>query len=113
MGRSRNIENLSFEIKLLFRISDMKENPFTKLVIEKQLTEEEYNEIFKLLEFLNNKLEVQSEEGLLNFESLLVLFVGILNEKLNPIETLNALKKEGYYPSLIGTLLKTHENIKD
>ncbi len=86
----------------------MEDYPFTKLVIENQLTKQEYNEVLQLLEQLDHMYRQQAEEGLLDFQSLLIHFVGMLNEKLHPLETMRALKKEGYYPSLLKKLVSIH-----
>ncbi|MDC3417275.1 DUF1878 family protein [Aquibacillus salsiterrae] len=109
MGTNGKMENLLFQIKLLTQTSDLKRFPFTKLVIQHQLTEEEYEEIFHLLDKLNDEFIQQKEEGFLNFEPLLLHFVGMLTTKLNPFETIDALKKEGHYPSLMDVFLDAHK----
>ena len=88
---------------------DMNCYPFTKLVIEKNLTQKEYNELFDLLTNLNKTYQSQKEQGLLNFSSLLVHFAGMLNEKLSPTETMKALKEEGLFVELINEFLNIME----
>lgn len=113
MGCSGKEENLSFKIKLLLNVIDMEVYPFTKKVLDLGLSEQEYQEVIDLVKQLNETFHNQLEEGLIEFESLLVQFVGMLNDKLEPEETLHALKKEGYYPSLMDTLVNIHNRIKD
>ncbi|SES69633.1 Protein of unknown function [Oceanobacillus limi] len=94
-----------FHLQLLSKTIDLKKYPFTKLIIEKNITNEEYNDLLELLHVLNQKYELQKEEGLLDFSSLLINFAGMLNEKLHPDETILALKKEGYYHDLMDSFL--------
>lgn len=76
------------------------------MIIEKNITEEEYKDLMDLLDDLNELYMEQREEGLVDFTTLLVRFAGMLNEKLEPNETISALKKEGYYPSLMSEFTK-------
>ncbi|MEC5423698.1 DUF1878 family protein [Virgibacillus sp. C22-A2] len=91
----------SFHLKLLSGIMDMNEYPVIKLMIEKNITNEEYDELFNMLHVLNSDYEEQKEEGFLDFTSLLLHFAGMLNERLEPNETIYALKKEGYFPAML------------
>lgn len=95
-----------FQIQLLTRIIDIKKFPFTKLVMERSVTEKEYSELFAMLEKLNMEYRQQKEEGLLDYSSHLIRFVGMLTEKLDPTETIFALKREGYYPELLGEFIR-------
>jgi Protein of unknown function (DUF1878) len=96
----------TFQLQLLSKIIDIKKYPFTKLVMVHKLTEDEYNELFTLLEGMDREYRQQKEEGLLDYSSHLVKFAGMLNEKLNPTETIFALHKEGYYPDLLGEFIR-------
>ena len=96
----------SFQIQLLSRIIDMDEYPFIKLVIEHNISEEEYDELFALLELQQAVYEEQKEEGLLAFSSLLIEFAGLLNEKLNPTPTIYALRREKYFLELMDEYIK-------
>ena len=55
----------------------------------------------KMLYDINQKYEVQKEEGLLDYTSLLIHFAGMLNEKLHPDITIASLKEEGYFVPLM------------
>jgi len=98
--------NTSFQIQLLSKIIDMNKYPLIKLVIENNIKQNEYEDLFSLLERLNGQYEQQKEEGFLDFSSLLVEFAGMLNEKLSPDETIYALRKERYFPELMDAFLK-------
>lgn len=99
----------SFQIQLLSQIIDMKKYPFIKLVIEHNISQDEHNELFTLLKHQHDTYEEQKEEGLLDFSSLLMEFAGRLNEKLNPTETIIALRKENYFPELMDEFIKILE----
>lgn len=99
-------DNFSFQIQLLLDILKGKNYPFTKLVIEKSLTEDEYQVLLTQLEELNEEYLLQKQQGFLNFSSLLVNFAGMLNEKLLPEETIFALKSEGLYMKMMGEFIK-------
>lgn len=91
----------SFPLKLLLNIINIEEYPFTSMVIENKLTNEEYDELMGLLQELDQTFHQQKEEGLLNYTSLLIHFAGMLTEKLSPTETIKALKKEGLFLDLM------------
>ncbi|WP_077623135.1 DUF1878 family protein [Sediminibacillus massiliensis] len=105
MGSKEHDDVSLFHIHLLLKLKEIEEYPFTKLVIEKELTKEEYQEIIKLVNAINEEYLMQKEEGLLDVTPLLLHFVGMLNHKLEPEQTIYALKKEGYYPSLMSEFL--------
>ncbi|SFA81416.1 Protein of unknown function [Lentibacillus halodurans] len=90
-----------FHLQLLSKTIDMNQYPLTKMIIENNVTRKEYEELLQLTERLHHHYMKQKEEGFLDFSSLLVQFAGLLNEKLDPNTTVYALKKEGYYPSLM------------
>lgn len=95
------MNTLSFHMHLLTDAIGIDQFPFTKLVIENELSEREYDELFMMLEELNNDFIHQQSEGLLDFTGLLVHFAGMLNPKMHPDETIVALQKEGHYPALM------------
>ncbi|MFD1174235.1 DUF1878 family protein [Oceanobacillus picturae] len=112
MGRTEYNDNAAFHLQLLSRVIDLNKFPMIKMVLEKNVTDSEYNELLQLLSRLNVKYEVQQEEGLLDYSSLLIEFAGMLSEKLDPDATIYALKKEGYYPSLMAAFIKIIEKDK-
>lgn len=100
---SKNDENdtMIFHVQLLSKLIDVDQYPFTKLVIGNNITKAEYIKLFQLLQMLEDEYERQKEEGFLDFTSLLIHFAGMLDEKLNPNETIHAMEREGYFPHLI------------
>lgn len=94
-----------FHIQLISSMMELDHYPLIRLIIEKNITKKEYDELFQLLERLNEAYELQKADGLLDFTSLLIHFAGMLNEKLEPNATIYAIKKEGYYPSLMATFI--------
>ncbi|GAA0447898.1 MAG: DUF1878 family protein [Bacillota bacterium] len=106
MGTFNEAETAAFHLQLLSKIIDMDEYPFTKLVIERNLTREEFAILMERLEKLNEQYEAQKEEGLIHFSSLLIHFAGMLTEKLEPDSTINALQREGFYPSLMNEFIR-------
>ncbi|HLR81433.1 MAG TPA: DUF1878 family protein [Bacillota bacterium] len=104
--------NTTFHLQLLLKTMNIEPYPFTKLVIMNNLSDQEYEELFTLLEGLNETYEAQKEDGLLDFTSLLVHFAGMLNQKLHPTETIYALKKEGYFPKLMSEFVQIINDAK-
>lgn len=96
----------SFQLQLLTRIIDVNKFPFTKIVIENNVTEEEYNQMFMLLEKIDFEYLEQKEEGLLDFSSLLAKFRSQITEKLNPIKVIYAMKKEGFFTELLDEFIQ-------
>ncbi|GEN30727.1 hypothetical protein HNQ35_001602 [Cerasibacillus quisquiliarum] len=94
-------DKTAFHLQLIMDLIDMKKYPFKKLLIEKDLSEQEYKDLLQLLDHLNFEYKEQKEQGLLDYTSLLIHFVGMLNEKLSPNETILALQQEGYYKELM------------
>ncbi|WP_040954590.1 DUF1878 family protein [Virgibacillus sp. SK37] len=95
-----------FHLSLISRIIDMRRYPFTRLIMERNITNPEYKELMKLLEDLDDKYHTQRKEGLLDFSSLLIQFAGMLNEKLEPTETIYALNQEEIHKELMSEFMK-------
>ncbi|HEX6593584.1 MAG TPA: DUF1878 family protein [Bacillota bacterium] len=104
--------NTTFHLQLLLQTMNIEQYPFIKLIIINNLSSQEYEELFMLLEQLNEMYKVQKEEGLLDFTSLLIHFAGMLNQKLDPTETIYALKKEGHFPNLMEEFMQIIEDAK-
>jgi len=107
------LNTVSFHLHLLSKAINADKFPFTKMVIDKELTEKEYNALFQLLRRLDEDLKIQKSEGLLDFTSLLIHFAGMLNWKLSLHETIYALKDEGHYPELMAALMRILRTIHD
>ncbi|WP_373895637.1 DUF1878 family protein [Virgibacillus natechei] len=101
MKTLNNNDTTSFHLQLLSTIMDLNAYPLINLIIENNITYKEFVELMYLLQNLEAQYNIQREEGFLDFTSLLVEFAGMLTEKLDPNKTIYALKKEGYFPSLM------------
>ncbi|MGP4106582.1 DUF1878 family protein [Virgibacillus sp. L01] len=106
MDNSERNETSAFHLCLLANVINMERFPLIKLIVENDISRTEFEELMTLLEMLDSQLEKQKEEGFLDYTGLLVHFAGMLNKKLYPDETIFALKKEGYYPSLVNEFIK-------
>ncbi|PAD35042.1 DUF1878 domain-containing protein [Terribacillus saccharophilus] len=85
---------LSFHLHLIAETGVLDKYPFRKLLIERNINEEEYAAVLKMLQRLNRLYKEQKEEGLLDYTSLLLEFVGMMPEKLYYWDVLLALREE-------------------
>lgn len=106
MKKKTTCETFAFQLQLLLHINELGKYPFTKLVIDRGLSEEEYNRTLGLVEELNRTYIREQEEGLLHHDALLIHFAGMLCYKLPVQESLDALYQEGYYPDLMKKLIE-------
>ncbi|SDJ88849.1 DUF1878 family protein [Sediminibacillus albus] len=106
MGSESGSDLAKFHLHLLLKMKEIDQYPFTKLVIEKDLSQTEYTQLMELIDYLHKQYLLQTEEGFLDVTPLLVQFVGMLHYKLEPKATIIALKKEGFYPSLMNKFLQ-------
>ncbi|MFD2761061.1 DUF1878 family protein [Lentibacillus juripiscarius] len=106
MENEKDYSTKTFHIQLLTKTMDMEQYPLVRMIIENNISKQEYDELFEHLEGLYQQYTMQKEEGLLDFTSLLVHFAGMLNVKLHPDAVIAALKKEGYYPSLMDVFMQ-------
>ncbi|QXE02668.1 DUF1878 family protein [Terribacillus sp. DMT04] len=99
---------LSFHLQLIAETGVLDKYPFRKLLIERNVNEEEYAAVLQLFQRLNKLFLEQKEEGLLDYTSLLLEFVGMLPEKLHYWEVLLALREEkedDTYKNLVDELI--------
>lgn len=112
MSLEKKYETVSFHLDLLVEIADIQRYPLKKMLIEKEVTKEEYLEIMELLAVLNKSFQEQKEEGMLDYSNLLIHFAGMLTSKLHPDQVIQALKAEHIYPELMDVFLKILEENK-
>ncbi len=79
--------------------------PFYALIVKHELTKKEVEEIYLLCTRLHNEYKRQKEEGFLTFLPLLTHFVGMLNYKLDPHKTIDALYEQGIYQELMAEFI--------
>lgn len=109
MEKENDCQTISFQLKLLLGMDEMRKYPFTRLVIEKNLTKEEYEETMILLQTLSEALQKDLSDGLVDHSGLLFHFAGMLCYKLPIEETINALQQEGLFTDLASKLKKLSE----
>jgi len=102
----KRMRRLEFHQRLLLQMIDGNRVPFLRLIIEKNLDEEEMEHFYQLCDELNKKWQEQKEEGFLFFESLLEEFQKRLNPKLDVAETIEACRRQKVYPALMEELAK-------
>jgi hypothetical protein len=91
---------LEFYQEILLAILD-NSHPFYALIVYHQLSKQDVEEIYLLCEKINKEYKKQKEEGFVTFLPLLTHFVGMLNYKLDPYQTINALYKQNIYRDLM------------
>ncbi|WP_163537136.1 DUF1878 family protein [Gracilibacillus sp. YIM 98692] len=108
MGLEKEVKKQKFHIQLLTSICDMDQYPFIHLLFQQDITEQEYNELMNILAELYDRFLEYQEEGFMNYEKLLIHFVGQLSPKLDPEKTMQALIKEERYIEMVNELLLLH-----
>lgn len=97
----KRIQRLEYHHRLLLQFVDENRAPFTRLIVEKNLDEEEVKRFQGLCDYMNNKMEEQKAEGFLYFYPLFQEFTSRLNPKLEAKETVIACLKEKIFPDLM------------
>ncbi|UOQ92762.1 YhaI family protein [Halobacillus shinanisalinarum] len=106
MERADPDTRLHFHLQLLLQVKEMKQYPFTKMVIHYGLTEEEYRQTLRLFEELEDTYEQDLENGLIDHSLLLIHFAGMLSYKMPVERTIIAMYEENIYPLLTNKLLQ-------
>ncbi|WP_338780866.1 DUF1878 family protein [Metabacillus sp. FJAT-52054] len=99
------LNRMEFQVRLLASLIKKDEHPFMYMVIEKQLSEKEHQQVMELCDKLDRLYQKQKAQGFVRFEGLLTLFVQDLNEKLEVKETAQALFKQGLFSQLMSDFL--------
>jgi hypothetical protein len=107
------LARLEFYIQLLLEGTTLRSRPFYELVVKKELTKQEFDDIFEICEELSKKYDEQKAEGLIDYVPLLIQFVGMLTPKIAPKEAIEALAKQGLYKSLMMEFSEIIERIRD
>jgi hypothetical protein len=113
MDFENRMEKLQFHQRILLEMAEENKYSFYKIIIKNDLSEIEMNEIIDICYYLNKKYEEQYENGFVHYTSLLVQFVGTLPTRLDPKETILALKNQQYFPELMEVLLNVITKEKD
>ena len=108
-SNEEKLQRLEFYQEILLSVMN-NAYPFYALIINYELSKSEVEDIYLLCTKLNNELKKQKEEGFVTFLPLLTHFVGMLNYKLEPHETIDALYKQNIYRDLMAEFKKIIRN---
>jgi hypothetical protein len=101
----KRLETLEYYQTLLLQMIESTHLPFYRLVMERGLNKGEIEELYKLCNELSLIHEEQKAQGLVIYTDLLTQFAGQLNSKLDIVETVQAMSKQGLYSSLMKDFL--------
>ncbi|TYR79002.1 DUF1878 family protein [Priestia megaterium] len=107
------VSRLEYYIKLLAGTPEKEAKPFIELVVQKELTKREVEEVLILCEEIKEEYIEQKAEGLTDFVPLLTQFVGMLNYKLTPRETVQSLIHQSSYKDVMSELFEIIQWIRD
>ncbi|WP_102347456.1 DUF1878 family protein [Bacillus sp. Marseille-P3661] len=113
MELEERLKKVEYHQKLLLKMLRGSQFPVYEIVINKDLTEDEVDDIFKLCEELNCLYEQQKEEGFVHFIPLLTKFVGLLNHKISAEEMIDALIGQKLYLPLMMELRKSLNDVRE
>ncbi|WLR42840.1 DUF1878 family protein [Bacillus carboniphilus] len=100
------IQTLEYYQQLFLQMIEGGAYPFYHLVIKKNVTKSEVEQLFSLCEDLEEELGKQRAQGYVVFTSLLTLFEKQLPTALPVDETMNSLKDQGLFVDLMTELMK-------
>lgn len=98
----KKLAQIQYHQKLIISMINSPCQSFNKLIVEKELSEEEVKEYYQLCERLSIELEEQKAEGFVYFHPLYHMFCSSLNHKLPPKETIHACLAQGLFLTLMG-----------
>lgn len=102
----KRLKKIEYHQRLILEMMQTHSFPAYKVIIKNDLSEDEVEELFSLCNELTIQYEQQKEEGFVYFTPLLMKFVGLLNKKLDPYETMNAFLNQKMYVPLMEALKK-------
>ncbi|KAA0547525.1 DUF1878 family protein [Bacillus sp. BGMRC 2118] len=100
----KRLERLEYYQKLMMDFVEHDKWPFHQLIMVRQLTEHEVNELFQLCESLTSEYKQQKAEGFISFTPLLHTFKQYLNPKLSSLEVITAMEQEKLFLPLMHVL---------
>ncbi|MDA5560491.1 DUF1878 family protein [Exiguobacterium sp. MMG028] len=95
MSLEEKVEHLSYQMKILLEIVDWTERPFEYEVIRANLTKQDVEAFYQLLEDIRVRQNEQMRYGFTSIEPLLVHFVGMLDSRLDVKTILGACVRQG------------------
>lgn len=108
----KRLKKIEYHQQLLLEMMQTHSFPAYRIIVKNDLSEEEVAEIFRLCEKLSAQFEQQKEEGFVYFIPLLTQFTDLLNNKLDPEETINAFLRQEIYVPLMEILKKSLTIVK-
>ncbi|HHW39295.1 MAG TPA: DUF1878 family protein [Bacillales bacterium] len=103
----KRLKKIEYHQQLLLEMIQTQNFPAYRLIVKSDLSEEEVEEVFRLCEELSLQYEQQKEEGFVYFIPLLTQFIDLLNQKLDPEETIHAFLGQNIYVPLMEILKKS------
>ena len=103
----RRIDKLEYHQQLLMRMMKHTEMQLYYLIIEKNLSRKETEDLLNLCENLNKEVEKQKAEGYVTFYPLLIELKSKLIPSISPGELIQACLNQGVYVSLMKELQKS------
>ena len=107
------LNRLEFYFQIVWDNTNLDGKPFYALIIKKELTKQEVDDIFKTCEELDKKYKEQKAEGFIDFVPILTQFVGMLTPKIAPHEAVDALSKQGLYKEMMREFSEIIKRIRD
>lgn len=95
MSLEEKVEHLSYQMKILLEIVDWTDRPFEYEVIRANLTKQDVEAFYQLLEDIRARHNEQMRYGFTSIEPLLVHFVGMLDSRLDVKTILGACVRQG------------------
>lgn len=95
MSLEEKVEHLSYQMKILLEIVDWTDRPFEYEVIRANLTKQDVEAFYQLLEDIRARQNEQMRYGFMSIEPLLVHFVGMLDSRLDVKTILGACVRQG------------------
>lgn len=95
LSLEEKVEHLSYQMKILLEIVDWTDRPFEYEVIRANLTKQEVESFYQLLEEIRAQQNEQLRYGYTSIEPLLVHFAGMLDVRLDVKTILEACVRQG------------------
>lgn len=103
----KRIDKLEYHQQLILRMIGHKEMPLYYLIVDKNLSRKETEELLNLCDNLNKEVEKQKAEGYVTFYPLLIELKSKLIPSISPGELIQACLNQGVYVSLMKELQKS------
>lgn len=103
----KRIDKLEYHQQLILRMIGDTEMQLYYLIINKNLSRKETEELLNLCDNLSKEVEKQKAEGYVTFNPLLIELKSKLISSISPGELIQACLKQGIYVSLMKELQKS------